>query len=178
MGITKKKIVLLLLGGAALSAAWSPRRYFRTLKLIGRGWGKIREEEIKAKIRALYRSKLLRTKTEKDGVLTLTLSEKGKVKALRYSLDEMKIKKQQWDGKWRIVIFDVPEGQKSSRDALRFRLKKLGFHELQKSVFVHPSDCQDEINFITEFYQIKPYVRYGLLQSIDNGFHLRQIFGL
>lgn len=176
LSATKKKILLLLLGGATLCLTYSPRQYFKVLKIIGGGWKKIKKEQIRDEIRQLYRSKLIEIKTGKDGVSTLILSDKGRNKILRFNLDNMEIKKHPWDHKWRIVIFDIPEKQRVARDALRFRLKKLGFYELQKSVFVYPFHCQDEVDFITEFFQLRPYVRYGLLESIDNEFHLKQIF--
>lgn len=178
LNIAKKKILLLLMGGAALCLNRSPGRQFQILRTIGKDWKQIKEGEIKQEIRELHRSKLVNIKTEKDGTVTLFLAAKGKIKASRYHIDNMKIKKQAWDRKWRIVIFDIPEKQKIARDTFRFRLKKLGLHELQKSVFVHPFDCKDEIEFITEFYQIKPHVRYGLLETIDNEFRLKKIFNL
>lgn len=178
LNTTKRKILLLLLGGATLSLTRSPKQYFRVLKAIGKEWKRIRREELRNEIRELYKSKLVGIKTEKNSTLTLVLNNKGKIKALRYQIDNMKIKPQNWDGRWRLVIFDIPEEQKPARDALRFRLKKLGLHELQKSVFISPFKCKDEIDFITEFYQVRPYVRYGILESIDNELHLKIIFGL
>ncbi len=53
--------------------------------------------------------------------------------------EEMEIKRpEKWDGKWRIIIFDIPNTKKGARDALRERLNVLGFCQMQKSVFVHP----------------------------------------
>jgi phenylacetic acid degradation operon negative regulatory protein len=43
-----------------------------------------------------------------------------------------------WDGRWRILIFDVPENQRQKRDMLRAKLTDLGFHQLQKSVWITP----------------------------------------
>lgn len=168
----------MLMGGASLCFVRSPKKYFKILKLIGKEWSRISDKEINKKIKSLYNSKLVKVKTEKDGTIVLVLSNEGKSRVLRYKLEEMRIKIQRWDKKWRIVIFDIPEEQKAARDALRLRLKRLGFYELQKSVFVHPFDCKDEVDFITEFYQVTPFIRYGLLSSIDNDLHLRRIFDL
>jgi DNA-binding transcriptional regulator PaaX len=44
----------------------------------------------------------------------------------------MRINNGKWDEKWRIVAFDIPEKFKTGRDALRRKLKEVGFHELQK----------------------------------------------
>ena len=83
-----------------------------------------------------------------------------------------------WDKKWRIVLFDIPELHRKSRDALRYRLRQLGFFEYQKSVFVHPYDCRDEIEYIIESYRIRKFVRFIIADSLDNELHLKKDFGL
>jgi DNA-binding transcriptional regulator PaaX len=174
----QKKIFLLLLGGIALGLTISPKGQLRIFKELSRDWRKINREHLKQEIRNLYRSKLISTKQNEDGTFTLKLTERGKLKALTYRFDDMKITKKEWDGQWRIVVFDIPEEQRNARDALRIKLRGLGFHELQKSVFVFPYECKDEIDFIIEFFEVRPYVRYGILRFIDNELHLRDIFHL
>lgn len=44
----------------------------------------------------------------------------------------MKITKKDWDKRWRIVVFDVPEELRKGRDVLHSKLRALGFYELQK----------------------------------------------
>ena len=122
---------------------------------------------------------LIEERKEKDGNLTLVLTENGKEKALSYNIEEMKIAvPKHWDEKWRIVIFDIPETLKGKREILRFRLKGLGFYELQKSVFVYPFNCYNEIEYIVEFYQIRKFVRFIVADFIDNELHLKEHFGL
>ena len=178
LSLEKRKILFLLLGGSAIFLNRSPGKRFDIIKTIGGGWKQIRKEEIKRKIWELYRSKLISAKFEKDGNISLLLTREGKTKLLKYQIDSMQIKDQKWDGKWRIVIFDIPEEQKKERDAFRFRLKRLGFHELQRSVFVHPHECQDEIEFFAEFYNIVENVRFGILEKIDNEMRLKTTFDL
>ena len=90
----------------------------------------------------------------------------------------MKIKKQVWDNKWRLVFFDIPEKYRWGRDSLRKKLKELGFFELQKSVFIFPYECKDEVDFIIEYYGIRKHVRYGVFDFIDNESHLKDYFKL
>ncbi|KKQ22715.1 MAG: Repressor in ring oxydation complex/ phenylacetic acid degradation pathway related protein (PaaX) [Parcubacteria group bacterium GW2011_GWA2_37_10] len=173
-----RKVLLLLLTGAALSIAYTPRQYWRTVKIAGKEWKKINKEEIRKEIRQLYRSKLLKKTENKDGSITMILTDKGKLRALTYKFDEMKIEDKKWDGKWRVVGFDVPEKIRWGRDALRDKIKKLGFYEFQKSVFIYPYDCKNEIDFIIEFFGIRKYVRFGILEYIDNEKHFKKIFKL
>ncbi|MEK7654350.1 MAG: hypothetical protein AAB345_03695 [Patescibacteria group bacterium] len=39
-----------------------------------------------------------------------------------------------WDGKWRIVFFDIPESKRRDRRWINFELKNIGYRQLQKSV--------------------------------------------
>ncbi len=179
LGTTQQKILLLLLGGLALGLSGSPRRYFKILKAVRREWEKIDRRVLYRTIRSLYDSRLVEEKENSDGSVTLVLSKEGEKRALTFKLDEMTVKKPKvWDKKWHLVVFDIPEHSKKVRDALRFRLRQIGFYELQKSVFVHPYQCRDEIEYLIEFYQIRPYVRQIIAEMIDNELHLRQRFNL
>lgn len=56
-----------------------------------------------------------------------------------------------WDGKWRIVIFDIPEEKRIIRNLFRRNLKKWGFKHLQKSVWVSKRDVFEKLtNYIKE----------------------------
>ena len=178
MSTIKQKILLLLFAGLALGYTYLPRRQWKILKGVAREWKKIDEKKLKEEIRKLYQSKLVEIKEHPDKSYTLILTAKGKLKALSYHFQEMKIKSGNWDGKWRIVVFDIPEKLRKGRDALREKLKELGFYELQKSVLVFPYQCQDEIEFIIEFFNLRKYVRFGILEYIDNELHLKKIFKL
>ncbi len=161
-----------------MAYSYTPQRQWRILKSTAREWKKIDKRKLSEEIRKLYRSKLLERKINPDGSCTIVLTEKGKTKALTYKFSEMKIKSKKWDGKWRMVVFDIPEKIRRGRDALRWKIRELGFYELHKSVFVFPYECKDEIDFVIEFFNLRPYTRYGVLESIDNADHLKKIFKL
>lgn len=178
MSSTKQKILLLLMAGVAFGLSYSPQGQKKVLKEFGREWKNIDEKKLKDEIRQLYQSKLISKKQNSDGSLTFVLTEKGKLKTLTFHFDNMKIKKENWDKKWRMVVFDIPEKLRSGRDALRKKLKDLGFYELQKSVFIFPYECREEIEFVTEFFGMRRFVRFCVVESIDNEPHLRKIFHL
>ena len=178
-GEIQQKVLLLLLGGLALGLSGSPKTSFQIIKTIGKDWQEIERRAMRRAVKSLYQSKLINEKQNKDGSITIVLTADGKKKALTYKLDEMKIRKPaKWDKKWRIVIFDIPENIKKIREILRFHLKNLGFCELQKSVFTHPFECKDEIDYLIEFYDIRRFVRFIIADSIDNELHLKQKFNL
>ena len=50
----------------------------------------------------------------------------------------------QWDGRWRLVLFDVPTAQNTHRGRLRRYLRAKGFGYLQKSVWITPDSLEEE----------------------------------
>lgn len=179
VGKNQRKILLMLQAGIALALSGSPKAYFWVLKKARREWERINDEALRESIRALYRSKLVDARDHPDGSVTMVLSENGRKRAMLYNISEMKISKpEQWDKKWRIILFDIPEKIKKARDALRHSLLSLGCHEYQKSVFVHPFECRDEIDFVIEFYQVRPFVRFIVADYLDNALHIKQKFRL
>lgn len=177
MGPVMQKVVLLLYSGLALSLTHRPDRYFRIIGDTGKEWQNINRRALRNAIRKLYISRLTDAKDNDDGTITLVLSEKGHQRALTYDIDSILIKPmKKWDEKWRMVIFDIPERFKKARNSLSLTLKNMGLHRLQKSVFVHPFECKDEVDFVVEFWRVRPFVRYIVTHSIDNDLHLREIF--
>ena len=129
-------------------------------------------------LRHLKEKKLVKIEHKKEKTI-IRITKKGKKRVLKYNLDAMRIKKsKQWDGLWRMVIFDIPEEKRGGRDALRSKLKTLGFYKLQKSVFVYPYECEKEITFIKEYYYLDKYVSFVRAKDIDQGSTLKDFFGL
>ncbi|PIR27260.1 hypothetical protein COV40_01805 [Candidatus Berkelbacteria bacterium CG11_big_fil_rev_8_21_14_0_20_42_15] len=100
--------------------------------------------EINDRIQYLKSMGFIKTFTESRERF-VELSPKG-FKKLKKLSAEIKIDRpKKWDKKWRMVIFDVPEKFRSSRNSLRFKLLSLGLIKIQKSVYVYPFPCTDEI---------------------------------
>ena len=176
---TKKKILLLLMAGISLSLTRSPRGYFKILRNLPKEWKEIKRRRLKAIVKEFHNNRLVSFKENKEGFAEIVLTKEGERKALKFKIDEMEIKKPaKWDGQWRIVIFDIPERFKKAREALRNKLKDLGFIKLQESVFVFPYECEDEINFIVEVFLIRPFVRFMRVKSFTNEEQIRVNFGL
>jgi len=179
IGNLKKKVLLLLLAGLAIGLTRSYKKQLWILKQIPKGWERENRQALQRAVNSLYTSHLIEEKYHKDGTTTFILSENGKQKALRFNIDKMEIKKPaRWDGKWRIVMFDIPEKLRRLRDSLRLHFREIGLIELQKSVFVYPYPCSEEIEFILEFYNTRKHVRFVLAEKIDNQLHLMKKFNL
>ena len=179
LGPASKKVLLLLEAGLVLSLTRRPDHYFRVLKKASKEWKKINERYLRETIKRLYQSKLIDYKEDNDGTVMLTLSEKGKSRILKYDIDKIEIKKPaRWDKLWRLVVFDIPEDKNLGRKALAAKLKELGFYPMQKSVFIYPYECKDEIDFITEIFELSPYVRFLRVKDIDIELDLKERFYL
>ena len=175
----QKKVLLLLYGGIALGLTRNPNQYFRVVREVAKEWGKIDRISLNRAIQTLYNSKLVATKDNDDGTTTLVLSKNGEHLALTYNIDNMEIKPQsKWDGRWRIVMFDVPERKRHTRNAIRSHFKNMGFYEFQKSVFVHPFPCTKEIDYIIEFYNMRRHIRFTTAIEIDNAIEIKRRFNL
>ena len=179
LGPIEQKILLLLAAGFSLSLTRRPDYYFRVIDSAIREWKKINKRSLYEAIRRLYQSQMLDYKENQDGTVTLIIAENKKKTVLRYDLDHIQIKKPaKWDRLWRIVTFDIPEHKKKGRDALSMKLKMIGLKPIQKSVFVTPYDCKNEVNFISEIFEVKPYVRYIIAKEIDTALDLKNKFDL
>ncbi len=176
--VTKEKILLLLFGGLNFAYAYTPSRKWRILKKISRDWKRLDEKQLRKEINYLYRIKILDKESNSDGSVSIHITEKGVLRALNYQLADIKNKKGAWDGKWRMVAFDIPEPFKRGRDALRNTLKNIGFCELQKSVFICPYDCIKEMRLLIEFFRLDKHVRLGILEFIDNEEYFKKVFKL
>jgi len=129
-------------------------------------------------IRDLHRQKLVEIVHEGDTTI-VRITEEGKLRALRYKIDEMVVAPQRrWDGLWRLVIFDIPEKEKRMRELFREHLKLLNFYQLQKSVWVHAYPCIDEIEFLREIYHVGFNVSYIVAKQIENDSLLRSHFNI
>jgi len=178
-GHVQQKILLLLLGGLALSCTRSPSRQWQIIKGLRQNWKDISKQAAERAISALYESKLLVAKENADGTATLFLNDNGRKRALTYKIHYAKIKPVvRWDKKWRIVLYDIPEDERETRDAFRDHLTQLGFHKLQHSAGIHPFDCKNEIDFFIELLGIRKYVRFIVADSIDDEMYWKHKFKL
>lgn len=154
-----KTLKFLLISGGVAIALTSP--YFAS-KLVGNMIDNLFSEDPRSaaekekKMRdAFYylRNKGLIEMRNEAGGLRIRLTEEGRKVAGKYQINDLKIKKdKRWDKKWRILIFDIDDRHKIKRDALRLKLKELGFYQLQKSVWVYPYNFDREAVLLREFF--------------------------
>ena len=68
--------------------------------------------------------------------------------------------KGKWDQKWRLIIFDIPENNRSVRDRLRRYLNSLGLGILQASVWISPENIKEKIDGISLKLKLGSQIKY------------------
>lgn len=96
--------------------------------------------------------------------LAYKLTDKGREKAVLASL---KFGDGEWDGKWRLVMFDVPERRRQARDLLRSKLKQWGFSYFQQSVWGTKKNCTKPLRDFVKSVGIEDWVM--VVESDDIG---------
>lgn len=103
----------------------------------GNGWDKpLKKSMLAQAIKRLREKGFIDFIDDKE--LSLRLTGVGRDRALWV---KMKNNNEKWDGKWRLVVWDIPEKRRQVRDLLRFKLKQLGFTQWQKSIWASKVNC-------------------------------------
>ncbi len=99
----------------------------------------------------------------KKGVL---ITPKGAEKILQIKI-KLTEKKKRSDGKWVMVVFDIPEKRRKIRDRLRSFLRSLGFQMFQKSIWISPYDVLEKVQKLAEKFYLEKSVRIFLIEEIE-----------
>ncbi len=116
----------------------------------------------------------------KDGELRITITPKGHKIVNNLLLGDYKQLKRpiDWDGKWRMVMFDIPEDKRKIRNILRFHLKKVGFLQIQGSVWIYPYSCEEVVTLIKTNFNFNNEVIYITTESFENDRKFKKVFKL
>jgi hypothetical protein len=114
---------------------------------------------------------------ERDGKKFLRITSAGR-KAFAFEQEKIALKnqKKKWDGRWRMIVFDVPERRRRIRNRLRVVMSEIGFVRLQNSVWVYPYDCEDFIAMLKAELKIGKAVLYAIADTIEHDRDIRAHF--
>lgn len=157
----KAILLMLLTGGILVTGAVAPNVFSaigKLVKLKDVKWmddEKARSKKIKDVFLYLRKKGYIRYEY-RGQQLHISLTPEGKKRVKRFQIDTLSIDRgKAWDHKWRMVLFDVEEERKMTREALRGKLKELGFFQIQKSVWVHAFPCEKELRMLQEFFGLE-----------------------
>lgn len=176
-------IAVAVLGGITVTALLAPnafqifgQRYRRDEWWTRRAANRKRVREA---VERLRRRRLIEL-DERNKTLYLKVTENGRQHIRQLNFDELTLAKpKRWDRRWRIVTFDIPESKSKVRRVLRYKLRDLGFSQLQKNIWIFPYPCRDEIDFVAEFISVRPNVCYFEAEDLGQfEAKARRAFGL
>lgn len=107
-------------------------------------------------------------KVVKNGEPYLRLTGEGK-RALVRDFPILSLRAKKWDGFWRVVFYDIAEKQRNVRETLQYKLLRLGFGQLQKSVYVSPLEVADDVREFIENRGLGDYVFVGVCKRLLAG---------
>ncbi|MBL7159162.1 hypothetical protein ISS85_01685 [Candidatus Microgenomates bacterium] len=143
-----------------------------------KNWKRYNPSYLKSTLARLEKQKEVKITEENDQQI-VKLTTRGKVKLLKYTLKELKIKKpKRWDGRWRLIMYDIPKKYKTSQEFFRTMLNYLSFYPFQRSVYLFPHPCEDEIEYLRQILGIDRYVRILIVEKIEHDEAFRTYFGL
>ena len=176
--IVKDVLSWLLIGGMIAIAATSP--YF--VKNILEHSQKLQKYKKKKIVNTFYR---LRKEgvihiEERNHQIFISLTPEGERKAGMFQLNKLGItRSKRWDGTWWVLLFDIPHKKRFIREALRGKLRELGFVQLQKSVWVHAFPCRAEVELLKKFFGLSSQeIRLIVAKDIGETQHLERRFQL
>lgn len=181
-----RDILILLAGGSVLAAfmvfpgltyALAPYRRRKWQEVHEKDWSKYNLWKLKRSLKRLREQKDVKVAAE-AGILVVKLTRKGKRRALKYKIEELSLNSKNWDGKWRLIIYDIPRDKSPLRDTFRRFLKKLKLFKLQESVYLTPHECENEIDYLRELVGVGKYVQVLTVTGLENEAVYRKYFDL
>lgn len=177
------KVILktLLLSGAIFLVLSSPAGTRLFLKQLPKALKRYKKWQLRRALERLRFQNKIEYISEQADTITVKITQNGKNYLKQIDFDSLSLEKpKSWDRKWRLIIFDIPEKKKLAREALRNKLKYLGFVKLQDSVWVTPFPCEKEIDLIKTIFNLSDFW-LGVIMAENLGiweYQLRRRFGL
>jgi len=114
-----------------------------------------------------------------NGFIKVRITKKGEDVIRRVDIDSLELKRQEeWDGKWRVIAFDVPVSKNKNRLAFTEKIKELGFIMVQKSLWAYPYECHEELAILRKFYGVEKCVSYFQAVEVEDEKFWRTKFNL
>jgi len=180
MALQTNVLRFLYAGGILTTALVAPK----LLSLIGPpDRSQPRRKELYARI-ALARYRLeqrgLIRKEERANGIYFRLTPKGEKSIEKILAREYRIPEPVWwDGKWRVLIFDIREKRRNTRAELRRLLTGAGFVRLQDSVWVYPYPCDEFVALVRAHLSSGVgELRFFVAEALESDRALREHFRL
>lgn len=157
MGILE---ALFVAGGIAIALSASPTLFvaLASIGFVFKAEDRVRRRKLQQSFDYLKRRKYVAIKTNHQNAIVPILTSEGRERIKRVLMRRVfqaAIEpKKKWDGKWRLILFDISVSERSKRNAFRSMIRRIGAVMLQKSVWIYPYDCSEQISLLRQFFDL------------------------
>jgi phenylacetic acid degradation operon negative regulatory protein len=123
------------------------RPTFRNMTESFDGWAY--RKGLLRQLQRLERQQLLEGEFDSERNRVYRLTDAGRLHALG-GRDPLERWRRRWDGRWRLILYDIPEAQHRVRQKLRRYLREHGFGYLQRSGWITPDPVEQEISLLAD----------------------------
>ncbi|HLB95728.1 MAG TPA: hypothetical protein VJK26_02370 [Patescibacteria group bacterium] len=170
LGDNEKEIIKLIgIGTVVISSLALPN-----LPIILKPFLNSRPNGVWELIKKLNQKKIINLGGEK-----VKLTTRGRQLLQKIKMGEIEISRpKKWDGVWHLVSYDIPNNLNKERDYFRSVLKRWQFYQIQKSLWVYPFECKEEIAALAEYLKVASYVVIMTTDLLANEDEVKEIFNL
>ncbi len=145
---TKILLSLFLIAGVDFSSVLFDEKVQKTFDLVF-------NQKTRGTISGLLKEELI-TKGEKDNQYKLT--EKG-FESLSLEFPFFRFLKSKWDGKWRVISYEIPEKRREIRDRLRREMQGWGLGPWHRSFWLTPHPILETLKSLTSQKEEEKYIQ-------------------
>lgn len=128
------------------------------------------------------RQKKYITVRPKGGKAEISVTEHGRRRARANYFStkaSLPMRPRKWDRVWRLIMFDIPVGDRLKRDAFRHMVRRLGAVMFQQSVWLYPHDCSEQVAFLSRYFELpQDNLRLVISSDIGDDSAFRKHFGV
>jgi len=172
-------LAIAVVGVVALTVVVSPNLFATAAKAYFKDKSKKDIYARARKLKELEMKKLISFRELRNGEVRIELTHLGEVLVRQYNLDNIQMKRpHKWDGKWHILMYDIPSFKRNASDAFRQKIKQMGLFQLQKSVWVSPYDFMPEIEFLATIFEIdiNRHIFHIITKEVPRDKEIREFF--
>ncbi len=140
-------------------------------------WHKFNDYQLKRNLERLHKQNLIEVVSRNNNDY-IRLTSKGQTKFLEYKIKEKSVQAKHWNGKWYLVLYDISKLKHTQQEKFRRKLKEMRFLQFQKSVYLTPYDCFDEIEYLRHYFGLSREVTMMEISKLENEVLYKKYFGL
>ena len=88
------------------------------------------------------------------------LTPRGEARIEEAAIRIFELTPKKWDGKWRMLMYTIPEEKRRIRDELRKELIWSGFGSISNGCWISPNNLEKEVHLLIENYEIQANVDF------------------